>query len=158
MDMSGKNVHDINFVKVLLNDRITFFKADKFVADMAYLSREVLEFVQGLGLSPYIPFKKNNVSKSRGCPLWKKLVYEYHNNREAYLKIYHQRSNAESGFNMVKSAVGGNMMTHYEDALRNELKTKFLIHNLGVLIQENVELGIDLNLSACVKKFNSRKK
>ena len=64
---------------------------------------------------------------------------------------YHTRSNVECNFHMIKTRFGNKLHTKSIEAERNELLTKVLVHNLCVLVQESFELGISIDLGACVK-------
>ena len=55
---------------------------------------------------------------------------------------YHQRSNVESVFSMVKRKFGDGLRSKTLTALNNEALAKLLCHNLEVLVHEMYELGI----------------
>jgi hypothetical protein len=59
------------------------------------------------------------------------------------LKKYHQRSNIESTFAMVKAKFDDSVRSKSDVAMRNEVYCKFLAHNLCVVHQSMIELGID---------------
>ena len=63
-------------------------------------------------------------------------------NREKFLAHYHQRSNVESTFSMIKAKFGSHLRSKTETAQVNELLCKVLAHNICVLIQSMHELGI----------------
>ncbi len=63
-------------------------------------------------------------------------------NREEFLQHYHQRSNVESTFNMIKMKFGDKLKSKKFVAQRNELLCKFIAHNIVVLIHEIHELNI----------------
>ncbi len=58
---------------------------------------------------------------------------------------YHQRSNVESVFNMVKAKFGDKLRSKNWVAQQNELLCKLIAHNIVVLIHEMQELGISPN-------------
>ncbi len=59
-----------------------------------------------------------------------------------FLECYHQRSNVETTFAMVKAKFGGSVRAKTPTAQVNEALLKFLCHNIVVLIQSIYELGI----------------
>jgi len=56
---------------------------------------------------------------------------------------YHQRSNVESTFSMIKKKFGDSVFSQTETAMRNAVFCKVLCHNLVVVAHEMHELGID---------------
>ena len=121
-------------------------------ADKAYLGREILQYVGDMGVKPYIPFKKNSRGLAKGCPLWNTLFWEFKHRQEEFKKVYHQRSNVECCFHMIKTRFGAYIQTKKFDANVNEAKTLFLVHNICILIQEIFERGIDVDFEACREK------
>src|SRR5205823_13692911 len=101
-----------------------------------------LELVEKLGGTAYVPFKVNSVAGEAGT-LWEKLFFYYNFRREDFLKHYHQRSNAESTFAMVRAKFRDHVRSKTDTAMKNEVLCKFLCHNLCVLIQSQCELGIN---------------
>jgi hypothetical protein len=55
---------------------------------------------------------------------------------------YHQRSNVESCFQMVKAKFGGKLKSKNKVAQQNELLCKLIAHNIVALIHEMFELGV----------------
>ena len=64
-------------------------------------------------------------------------------NREEYLTHYHERSNVESAFSMIKRKFGDSLRAKTDTAMRNEVLAKIVCHNLCVNISAWYELGID---------------
>ena len=67
------------------------------------------------------------------------MFLEFKFNQEKFLKRYHTRSNIECTFHMIKKRFGDHLNTKTEIANSNEVKIKFLCHNICVLIQEAFE-------------------
>jgi hypothetical protein len=61
VDISGWTVHDSYFFVPLVKRTAKHFDISEVSADKAYLSHWNLETVEGLGGTPYIPFKTNTV-------------------------------------------------------------------------------------------------
>ena len=59
---------------------------------------------------------------------------------------YHQRSNVETTFSMIKGKFGDSLRSKSDTGQVNELLLKVLCHNICVLIQEMHELGVTVNL------------
>ena len=69
------------------------------------------------------------------------LYYQF--NREDFEKHYHQRSNAESVFSMVKAKFRDNVRSKTDVAMKNEVLCKLICHNICCVIMSQIELGIE---------------
>ena len=139
--------------KQLLENAAKNFDVKEVTADLAYSSRDNLKFATTLGITPYIPFKKNATGKTRGTRVWGEMYRYFKNNREEFMKHYHQRSNAESGFFMIKQRFGGFVSTKNPLPQTNEILAKILCHNICVLIQEIFLSNIDLDFDYYAKRY-----
>ncbi len=72
-------------------------------------------------------------------------------NEDEFNRRYHQRSNVETTFFMLKTRFGSNLSTKNFEANIVEMKMKVLCHNLCVLVQEAFENGVNLDIMECVK-------
>ncbi len=63
--------------------------------------------------------------------------------REEFLKLYHNRSNVESTFSMLKAKFGDSVRSKTDVAMKNEVLCKILCHNICCLISAMFELGVD---------------
>jgi transposase len=118
------------------------FNVKEVPADKAYLSRDNLELVEKLGGTAYVPFKSNSIPGEPGT-LWEKMFFYFQFRREEFLKHYHARSNIESTFSMVKAKFRDHVRSKTDVAMKNEVLCKFLCHNIVVVHQSHVELGIE---------------
>src|SRR5213079_1855820 len=100
-----------------------------------------LELTASLGGTAYIPFKSNSLPGTTGG-IWEKMYGYFHFKREEFLKHYHQRSNVESTFSMVKAKFQDAVRSKTDVAMKNEVLCKFLCHNICVVHQSHIELGI----------------
>lgn len=111
------------------------------------MSRINLQFVEDLGGQPFIPFKSNSRSLSIGDPAWNRMYHYFNLHREEFLKHYHQRSNVETVFYMIKAKFKDYVRTKDETGQFKEVLLKFLCHNICVVIQEMHELGIKVDFT-----------
>lgn len=125
----------------LLETTAKNFNVKEVPCDKGYLSKENFGVIAGIGASAYIPFKVNSGENEDG--LWNRMFHFYQFQRENFLKHYHQRSNVESTFSMVKAKFGDAVRSKNDVAMKNEVLCKFLAHNLCCLIQSQCELGIE---------------
>lgn len=140
--IEGRDTGDSPQFKPLVEKTAENFTIQEVPADKAYLSNDNLELVEKLGGMAYVPFKTNSVPGECGT-LWEKMFFYYNFQREEFLTHYHQRSNAESTFNMVKAKFRDHVRSRTDTAMKNEVLCKFLCHNICVVIQSQCELGIE---------------
>lgn len=145
--VTDANVHDSNILPELVEKTCNNFNVKEFSFDKAYSSRRNLQLIWNRGALPLIPFKKNVRSKARGSMVWKEMYEFFEKNNEEFMKKYHLRSNAESGFFMIKQRFGD--LTYMKDktGMINDVLCKVLSHNLIVLIQEIFILGVDVKFA-----------
>jgi len=100
-----------------------------------------LATIDAFGAIPLVPFKSNATGSGGG--VWEKMFHYFNLNRDGFLSRYHQRSNVESTFSMVKAKFGDSVRSKTDVAMRNECLCKFVCHNICCVIQEMHELGIN---------------
>lgn len=155
VEITESHASDVSMVEEVIKTKTAYFNMKNFVADKAYLSRKVIQFLNTLNLIPYIPFKSNSMKRPNGQGyLWSRMFKEFTNHNYEFMKIYHQRSNIETCFHMIKTNYGDYLLTKKYDANVNEIKTKFLCHNICCLIQEAFESNISIDFSNCVEIIN----
>ena len=69
-------------------------------------------------------------------------LFAYH--RDAFLTRYHQRSNVETTFSMIKTKFGDSLRSKSDVGQINEVLCKVVCHNLCVLIASIRELGLSV--------------
>jgi transposase len=117
------------------------FDVQEVCADKAYLSKENLELAAKHGAAAFIPFKVNSVPGEAGT-LWDRMFGYFQFHRADFLSHYHQRSNVESTFSMVKAKFRDHVRSKTDTAMKNEVLLKLLCHNVVVVHQATIELGI----------------
>ena len=124
------------------------FRIERLSADKAYLSRRNLEAIVEMGALPYIPFKSNTVPPLQDGSPWSDMYYLFMSNRRRFLEYYHQRSNVESVFFMMKAKFGSSVRSKSYEGQVNEVLCKVICHNLYVLIHAMFELGLQPDFGA----------
>ncbi len=137
-----RNAGDSPQFRPLVEATAKNFTVKEVTADKGYLARENLELLHNMGGAAYVPFKSNSVSGEAGS-LWERMFFYYQFRREEFLTHYHQRSNVESTFSMVKAKFRDHVRSKTDVAMKNEVLCKFLCHNICVCIQSQCELGIE---------------
>jgi transposase len=142
VEIAGRDANDSPMFRPLVGATAENFKVERVCADKAYLSRENLDLVDSLGATAYVPFKSNSGPGEVGS-VWERMFHYYNFRREEFLRHYHQRSNAESTFSMVKAKFRDHVLSKTDTAMKNEVLCKFLCHNICVVHQSHIELGIE---------------
>ncbi len=143
VEVTEKYDHDTNQFKTLVEQTVTNFEMSEVSADADYLSKDNFQTAIDNGAYPYIAWKSNSrATNKEGNHLWNKLFHYYALNQEKFLEHYHQRSNVETTFSMIKAKFGGSLRSKIRTAQINEALCKVLAHNLCVLIQSMCELKI----------------
>jgi hypothetical protein len=75
--------------------------------------------------------------------LWERLFGFFQFNRADFLARYHAKSNVESTFSMVKAKFRDHVRSKTDTAMKNEVLLKLLCHNVVVVHQAIIELGIE---------------
>jgi transposase len=118
------------------------FSVRELSADKAYLSNDNLTAIEAAGAVPYIPFKSNSRPTGKS-DAWRRLWHTFSAKNDEFLAHYHQRSNVETTFSMVKRKFGSSVRAKVFPAQVNEVLLKCLCHNLSVLVHAIHELGIE---------------
>jgi transposase len=141
--VEGPNANDAPLFRPLLEQTLANgFTVKEVTADKGYLSKENLELSVKHGAVPYIPFKVNSVPGEPGT-LWERLFGFFQFNRADFLARYHARSNVESTMSMVKAKFRDHVRSKSDTAMKNEVLLKLLCHNVVVVHQAVIELGIE---------------
>lgn len=151
---TDKHRHDNTQIQELLQDnKIQAAQVEKFVADKAYNARNTFNKAHELGLIPYVPFRENTTAKMKGSIIWQQMYHEFHQNRQDFLDNYHQRSNVETVFHMIKQHFTDRLTTKTAEVRDVEAKIRFCCHNIYQIIHKIREENIDIDFTSpsCVK-------
>ena len=76
--------------------------------------------------------------------------------RDTFLSRYHQRSNVETTFSMIKAKFGDSLRSKSEVGQFNEVLCKVIAHNLCVLIACIHEIGLEMpQFATAVRRLDS---
>jgi transposase len=140
-EIRERSANDAPFYRPLVTATARNFEIKEVSADKAYSSLDNIEVTFDVGGTPFIPFK-SNASEAQGG-LWERMLQFYLLRKDEFMTHYHQRSNAESTFNMIKAKFRDHVRSRTDDAMKNEVLAKVLCHNLCCVIQSQYELGIE---------------
>ncbi|MGC2361744.1 MAG: transposase [Candidatus Cybelea sp.] len=156
VEVTNRRSADSPHLPALLKATTKRFKVKTVAADKGYISHSNLDAIASVGAFPLIPFKTHhnpgggywsktgNRRVTQGSrELWRRMYEFFTYNREEFLAHYHQRSNVETTFHMIKSKFGTRVRAKTPTAQVNEVLAKVLCHNLCCLVSATFELGID---------------
>jgi len=146
VEIGDQDAHDSPMFKPLLATTVQTFNVDNVSADKAYLSAENLQAVRKVGGFPYIMFKTNSRASNVNS-IWNQMFHFFNFKKDVFLEHYHQRSNVESTFSMIKAKFGDAVRSKTDVAQKNEVLCKVLGHNICCLISAMYELGITPQLA-----------
>jgi len=139
---------DCPLLPELLKDATDRFDVKRVMADKGYLSRENVQFIEDEGAVPFIMPKKNTITLSKGhYPAWNRMIWFFKKNEELFNRYYHQRSNVESTFSMMKRKFSPFLRSRKEIAQTNELLCMVVCHNISVLVTCIFELNLDVDFN-----------
>jgi len=91
------------------------------------------------GGTPFICPKKTTTGKSKKTRAFSEMIKRYKENKNQWLKKYHQRSNIEAVFSSLKRKLGGYVTPIKRSIQHTEIALKIIIYNLMVLVKKIVE-------------------
>jgi transposase len=141
VEIQGQHAADTKFLPALTASTAQNFTVREVSADKGYASKANAEMIASIGATPFISMKETD--KGLGGGKWAEMYHYFQFRKQEFMKHYHQRSNVESTFSMMKRKFGDSLRSKTDVAMVNETLCKILCHNLVVLIHEMCELGID---------------
>jgi transposase len=139
--VTDRDRHDSTQFIPLIEDGAKTFTMTEISADKAYSGRANVTAVANLGAEPFIPFKSNAIDDKK-CPAWSKLFHLYSYRVDEFLPHYHQRSNSESTFSMMKRVFTDTLRSKGAEAQTNEVLLLVIAHNIRTLVHSIFELGV----------------
>jgi transposase len=149
IEIAGRDTNDGTQLPALVATTARSFALGDVTADKAYGTVRNAESIAAHGGTPIIPFKSTHSGRgshrkgAERSSAWAKMYGFFYYRRDEFMARYHQRSNIESTFSMIKRKFGDSLRTKTDTAMVNEVLCKVLAHNLVVLIHALYELGVN---------------
>ena len=149
IEIAGRDTNDGTQLPALVETTARNFPLGDVTADKAYGTVRNADTIAAHGGTPVIAFKSNHTGKGghgpnrAGSGAWGKMFGFFLYRRDEFMARYHQRSNVESTFSMIKRKFGDSLRSKTDTAMVNEVLCKVLAHNLVVLIHALYELGVN---------------
>jgi len=132
--VTNSNIPDSKEFEKLVNiTKKNGFTIERILADKGYYSEDICQFAENNNIE-YYTHPKSNANPDPGT-LLNRMVDKYLLHIEEYLDNYHQRSNVEATFHMIK-CFGEQLRSKNDIAQKNEVLCKLIGHNIHVLIHE----------------------
>ncbi len=90
-----------------------------------------------------MPDSQNSEFNGDDSSAWAQMYHYLMHNREMFLEHYHKRSDIETAVSMIKGKFGSALRSKRDTEQINEALYKVLAHNICVLIQATLELGVE---------------
>ena len=108
-------------------------------ADSGYLSVNNCWAIVTKGGTPYIRPKKTTTGKNTRENPFTEMISRYKENKEEWMKKYHQRSNIEAVFSSLKRRLGGFVTSIKRHIQKIEIALKIIVYNLMILVKKRIE-------------------
>lgn len=142
--VTGGRAGDAPVFPQLARQTARHFLLEEISGDTAYCSRDNCRVADQLGATPYFWPRKDATVKAQGVKAWHNMIQLFQQQPEEFRVHYHQRSNSETVFGVMKWLFGGFLFAKDPLARFNEALLKVLCYNAVVLVRSSMELGIDL--------------
>ena len=159
VEISGWRSHDTNYFRPLLATTAKNVALRDVTADTGYSSKSNHQAVADAGGTPFIAFKGSHAGQPipridktdaimprPDTSAWTRMYHMFAYQRDAFLARYHQRSNVETTFSMIKAKFGDSLRSKSDVGQINEVLCKVIAHNLCVLIACIHEIGLEVSI------------
>ncbi len=135
------------FSSLVAETRINCPSFEKALADSLYANRIACEIAARYGVKLYSLPKTNSTFRSHGVPSWKEMTYEFVDDPQKFLEVYHDRSMAETSNSVDKMKFPWRIrrrIPHRKDAASSLRRYVHNIRRYGYLGYLKPELVIPL--------------
>jgi transposase len=119
-----------SFPSVVSQTRINCPSMETMLGDSLYASRQACAMVAAHGARPYFLPKTTSTLRSRGVPAWKEMTYEFVDDPQEYLRVYHMRSISETANSMDKARFPARIRKRLSWRKRTEEFLRKDVHNV----------------------------
>jgi transposase len=113
----------------------------KVCIDSAYLSRENCDLIEKSGAMPRILPKTNSSMKAKGSGAWKRMMIEFVEDTQKWLREYHSRSIIET-VNSTMKRLFGPLMKRLVERKATEILARMVVYNIRQLIYLKYTKGL----------------
>jgi len=137
--------HDSPPFEKLITDLKVSGSMKELSADAAYVSRKNAHLISSKGMTPYL-FPRSNIKKTLSfgtSEAWGKMIRLWRDHQDVFAMHYHQRSNVECTFSMLKRKFGYYTRAKNDISQTNEILTKVVCLNAAILAEAILEFKLE---------------
>jgi len=105
-------------------------KIDQVLGDGIYATRPVCNIVDRYNATPFCLPRRNVRIQRKGSNKWVDMLFAIVKDPQAWLREYHMRSIAETGYSMIKRTSSESIRKRLNPRKKTETFLKFIIHNI----------------------------
>ncbi len=106
------------------------------LGDAAYASRRYVTYVAERGGEPFFPPKFHWPARSKGPPVWRRMILRYRHHPEVFQETYRFRANVEGAFSAMKRHQGPFLRARTAVMQRREAGWRMITRNLDRLARD----------------------
>lgn len=118
----------------------------KVCADSGLLSRENCTLVEKAGALPRMLPKKGVSMKTKGSPAWRRMMLEFVEDTQSWLREYHSRSIVETVNSTLKRLFVVPLRKRLVERKATELLARIVVYNIRQLVYLGYTKGIDIEI------------
>ena len=123
----------------------------KVCVDSGLLSRENCALIEGAGALPRMFPKKGLSMKARGSPAWRRMMVEFVEETQTWLREYHSRSIVETVNSTLKRLFVVPLRKKLVERKATELLARIVVYNIRQLVYLKYTEGIEIDIQSIPK-------
>lgn len=123
----------------------------KVCVDSGLLSRENCTLIEKAGAVPRLFPKKGVSMKTKGSPAWRRMMLEFVEDTQAWLREYHSRSIVETVNSTLKRLFVVPLRKKLVERKATELLSRIVVYNIRQLVYLRHTKGIDIEIKSVPK-------
>lgn len=128
--MEHRDDSETLYFPAVMNDLRQHTGIQFVLADSAYISRKNCDLVESIGAKPRMMPKSNATLARRGGDAYTHMAWEFMRDTQGWLRDYHLRSIAESGYSAEKRANPNPIRRRIHGRKQTEMRARFCNENL----------------------------
>ncbi len=137
------------YLRPLLDDVVELYAmVAKVCVDSGLLSRDNCTLIEKAGALPRMFPKKSVSIKTKGSPAWRRMMLEFIEDTQTWLREYHSRSIVETVNSTMKRLFVVPLRKKLVERRATELLARILVYNMRQLVYLKHTKGIDIDIQS----------
>ena len=137
------------YLRPLLDDVIELYAmVAKVCVDSGLLSRDNCTLIEKAGALPRMFPKKDSTIKAKGSPAWRRMMLEFVDDTQTWLREYHSRSIVETVNSTMKRMFVVPLRKKLVERKATELLARIAVYNIRQLVYLKYTKGIDIEIES----------